>query len=179
APPGSWPAGSWSDRLLGELRRYAPLRARLARARVVSPPVAVRGLRNVWRESTTPGLLLLGDAAVQTDPLFGQGISWALRGGEWAANDVLARLGEHTGERRSISLQQVRSRTFVHRFLGMSAFSTVPPGSMVERLLIAGAAASPKSTALVLRLILGFATVSREQAPRRSLATWLREALAG
>lgn len=179
APPGSWAPGSWSERLLAELRRFTPLRPRLAHARVVSPPVAVRGLRNVWRESVTPGLLLLGDAGLQTDPLFGQGISWALRSGEWAAADVLAQLGRAAEAQQVESLRRVRTRTFAHRFLGMSAFSAVPPGSMLERLLIASAAASPASTRLFLRLILGFATVSREAAPRRGIATWLHEALTG
>lgn len=178
APPGSWSAGSWSERLLCELNRFAPLRRRLASARVVSPPVAVRGLRNVWRESATPGLMLLGDAGLQTDPLFGQGISWALRGGEWAADDALARLGRCDGASPE-PLQRLRARTFAHRFLGMSAFSAMPPGSMPERLLIASAAASPKSTRLFLRVILGFATVSREERPRRGLSTWLHEALTG
>jgi 2-polyprenyl-6-methoxyphenol hydroxylase-like FAD-dependent oxidoreductase len=177
APPGSWPAGSWRERLLRELGRFAPLRPRLANARVVSPPVAVRGLRNVWRESSTPGLLLVGDAAVQTDPLFGQGISWALRDGEWAARDTLEQLGRCGGQTERLS--RVRVRTFAHRFLGMSAFSAVPPGSMLERLLIASAAASPQSTRLFLRLILGFATVSRERPPRRGLSAWVHEALTG
>lgn len=179
APPGSWPPGTWNEQLLPALRRFEPLRPRLADACVVSPPVAVRGLRNVWRESTLPGLLLLGDAGLQTDPLFGQGISWALRSGEWAANDALDQLGRGADRRRTERLRRLRARTFSHRFLGMSAFSAVPPGSMLERLLIAGAAASPKSTRLFLRLILGFATVSRDESPRRGLSTWLREALTG
>ncbi len=179
APPGSWPPGSWCERLLDELRRFSPLRERLEHARLVSRPVAVRGLRNVWRESATPGLVLIGDAGLQTDPLFGQGISWALRSGEWAADETAQQLQHGSATPVSRSYRSVRARTLAHRFLGMSAFSALPPGSLPERLLIAGAASSPKSTRLFLRLILGFATMSRPEAPRRGLSTWLHEALTG
>ncbi|HLZ71214.1 MAG TPA: FAD-dependent monooxygenase [Dehalococcoidia bacterium] len=175
-PPGSWPPGSWSERLIPALRRFPPLRQRLADARIASPPIAVRGLRNVWRESATPGLLLIGDAGLQTDPLFGQGISWALRSGEWAAEEMLHRIECGAAQQRD-GYRTRRARTFLHRFVGMSAFSALPPGSMLERLLIASAAGSPRITRLFLRLVLGFATVSRDEPPRRGLSTWLRESL--
>ncbi|HEY7294909.1 MAG TPA: hypothetical protein VH916_07690, partial [Dehalococcoidia bacterium] len=118
-------------------------------------------------------------AGLQTDPLFGQGIAWALRSGEWAAEETLRRLHHVGAPPPGEPYRLLRARTFAHRFLGMSAFSAVPPGSMLERLLIASAASSPRSTRLFLRLILGFATVSRAQMPRRGLSTWLHEAVAG
>jgi flavin-dependent dehydrogenase len=177
--PGSWERDAWHERLLQELRRFPALRERLRDASVVSRPVSVSGLRNVWRSAPEPGLLLIGDAAVQTDPLFGQGISWALRSGDWAAAAIADALDQ--GDVASIRRRyEVRcARTLGPRFLAMSTLSRLVPGSMSERLLIANATVNPAGTSLFLRAILGFATVSRDRLPRRSIATWVREAIRG
>lgn len=179
APPGSWPPGSWEERLLRELRSFPPLRERLAEAHVVSRPVAVTGLRNLWRSCLDGNLLLVGDVGLQTDPLFGQGISWALREAAWAAAAIDAALGAGRPADAGRRYEALRARVFGPRFLAMAGISAVPPGSRLERLLVANATVNPASTALFLRLILGFGTVSRGEPPRRSLATWVREALRG
>ena len=177
APTDAWRDGDHATRLLSELRRFPPLRERLQHARVVTRPVPVRGLRNVWREPRAPGLLLAGDAGMQSDPLFGQGIALALRSGAWAAEAVADGLESGDIDGALSRYARLRARTLAPRFAGMSLFSLVPPGSALERTLIANASSSRWSTRLALRLMLGFATVSRETAPRRGLGTWLREAL--
>ena len=179
APPGSWAANRLEERLLVELRRFPSLRDRLAGACVVGRPVNVRGLRNVWRTSATNGLLMVGDAGVQTDPLFGQGISWALRSAAWAVESVDESLRAADPAAALRQYARRKARTLFHRFAAMSVISAIEPGSALERLLIANAAVNPPSTALALRLMLGFGTVSRRHSSPRSAATWVREALRG
>lgn len=179
AEAGSWRGDDPYARLLAELRRFPPLRERLRDARVVTRPVPVRGLRNVWRAPRMPGLLLAGDAAMQTDPLFGQGIAFALRSGAWAAEAIDAGLEAGDLDAALAGYARRRARVLGPRFAGMSAFSLIPPGSLVERLLVESARAAPLSTRLALRVALGFATVTRDERPRRTLATWAREALCG
>lgn len=43
---------------------------------------------NRVRRPVAPGLALVGDAALATDPLFGVGCGWALQSGEWLADSV-------------------------------------------------------------------------------------------
>jgi 2-polyprenyl-6-methoxyphenol hydroxylase-like FAD-dependent oxidoreductase len=45
-------------------------------------------MTNRVREQTAPGLALVGDAALATDPLFGVGCGWAFQSGEWLADSV-------------------------------------------------------------------------------------------
>src|SRR6202789_1934317 len=43
---------------------------------------------NVVRQTTSPGLAFVGDAALAADPLWGVGCGWALQSGEWLAEAV-------------------------------------------------------------------------------------------
>jgi 2-polyprenyl-6-methoxyphenol hydroxylase-like FAD-dependent oxidoreductase len=45
-------------------------------------------MTNRMRTVTTPGLALVGDAALATDPLYGVGCGWAFQSGEWLADAV-------------------------------------------------------------------------------------------
>jgi len=179
APTGSWPAGETRQRLLVELRRFGPLHERLRDARVVSRPVPVRGLVNSWRSPRLRGLLLLGDAGLQSDPLFGQGISWAVRSAAWAAEAVDEAIRHCYDSDPLRRYDQRRAWTFGLRLAAMSTLSAVPPGSMLERLTVANAATNPASTGLCLRLALGLTTVSRSGKPHRTAATLVREAMRG
>jgi len=172
-----WREHDLSARLLTEMRRFPPLAERLRGARVVSRPVLVRGLRNVWREPRLPGLVLVGDAGLQTDPLFGQGITFALRCGAWAAEAIDRGLRDGDLDGALLAYARRRARVLGLRFAGISLFSLVPPGSRLEQVLIENARSATWSTRLGLRLMLGFTTVSRERPPRRTLGTWVREAL--
>ena len=72
------------------------LRARFARARQVSPVVSLGPLAVDARAAGCPGLLLAGDAAGFVDPMTGDGLRFALRGGELAAEAALCELESHT-----------------------------------------------------------------------------------
>ena len=68
------------------------LRARFARARQVSAVTSLGPLAVEARSAGCPGLLLAGDAAGFVDPMTGDGLRFALRGGELAAEAALFEL---------------------------------------------------------------------------------------
>ena len=79
--------------LARELARDPVLRDRAAGARLVTTPVMLGPLAVDAMPSTVDGLLLAGDAAGFIDPMTGDGLRFAVRGGELAASaalDVLA-----------------------------------------------------------------------------------------
>jgi len=68
------------------------LRERFANARLVGPAVSIGPLAVETRMAGIPGLLLAGDAAGFIDPMTGDGLRFALRGGEMAARAALEML---------------------------------------------------------------------------------------
>jgi flavin-dependent dehydrogenase len=86
------------------------LRGRFSRARQVSAvtslgPLAIDGLA-----SGCPGLLLAGDAAGFVDPMTGDGLRFAFRGGELAAEAALAEL--ESGQPAFARLRMTRAHEF-------------------------------------------------------------------
>ncbi len=57
-------------------------------ARLVSPVLGKLEMPNRVRTPIAPGLGLVGDAALATDPLFGVGCGWAFQTAEWLADSV-------------------------------------------------------------------------------------------
>jgi 2-polyprenyl-6-methoxyphenol hydroxylase-like FAD-dependent oxidoreductase len=93
AEPDGWADGARPafDRWIAEA---PPLRALLQGAEPISPPAGRTGLVRRARAGWVPGAVLLGDAAVSTDPLTAGGISHALVTAERlaaAVPDALAR----------------------------------------------------------------------------------------
>jgi flavin-dependent dehydrogenase len=81
-------------RFLAEAAGSDPaLQARLHGARLVGAPMVVGPLAVDASAAGLPGLLLAGDAAGFIDPMTGDGLRFALRGGELAAAAALAALG--------------------------------------------------------------------------------------
>jgi flavin-dependent dehydrogenase len=75
------------------------LRDRFARARRVAPVAILGPLAVDARAAGMPGLLLAGDAAGFVDPMTGDGLRFAMRGGELAARAALHALA--TGDQQS------------------------------------------------------------------------------
>ena len=65
--------------------------------------------------SGAPGLLMAGDAAGFIDPMTGDGLRFALRGGELAAQAALAAL-ESGGADAHVSLARLRRREFANKW---------------------------------------------------------------
>jgi flavin-dependent dehydrogenase len=86
------------------------LRERFARARQISNLASLGPLAVEARAAGCPGLLLAGDAAGFVDPMTGDGLRFALRGGELAAEAALFEL--HTGMPAHHRLDEARRREF-------------------------------------------------------------------
>ena len=71
------------------LSRDVQLRDRFAAARMLAPPVSVGPLAVDAPTAGRPGLLLAGDAAGFIDPMTGDGLRFAIRGAELAAETAL------------------------------------------------------------------------------------------
>jgi len=125
-PPSRTRSGATSD--LGDvplahpaeaLERYLTadpeLSARFASARAVAPPVMLGPMAVDTTAVGEPGLLLAGDAAGFIDPMTGDGLHFAIRGGELAADSALRVLangwdGVHT------ALAAARARAFAKKW---------------------------------------------------------------
>jgi geranylgeranyl reductase family protein len=104
-----------SDRIVDAAVRSDPvLRERFARARQVSEVTSLGPLAVDCRSAGYPGLLLAGDAAGFIDPMTGDGMRFALRGGELAAEAALRELA--TGAPACDDLQVARAREFAQKW---------------------------------------------------------------
>lgn len=83
--PGDAQASNPSALLASELMRDQAFRDRFAAARLVAKPAVLGPLAVDVSDAALRGLLLAGDAAGFIDPMTGDGLRFALRGGELAA----------------------------------------------------------------------------------------------
>jgi flavin-dependent dehydrogenase len=91
------------------------LAPRFADGRMLTRPVMLGPLAVDCRVAGAPGLLLAGDAAGFIDPMTGDGLRFALRGGELAAREALAAL-EHGIAGAHARLYRARRREFGPKF---------------------------------------------------------------
>lgn len=135
-------------------------------SRLVGDVLGKLEMPNRVRQLTAPGLAMVGDAALATDPLFGIGCGWAFQSGEWLADSV----GPALGGRGSLERGLKRYRRLHNRHLRGHAFlihdySTARRFNPGERLLFSAAARDRKVSARFDR----FAT--RQIGPVRLMAT--------
>jgi geranylgeranyl reductase family protein len=90
------------------------LRERFADARQVTPITTLGPLAVNARAAGCPGLLLAGDAAGFVDPMTGDGLRFALRGGELAAEAALVELA--SGSPGYARLREARHRAFAGKW---------------------------------------------------------------
>jgi geranylgeranyl reductase family protein len=90
------------------------LRERFARAEQVSRVSVLGPLAVDARGSGCPGLLLAGDAAGFVDPMTGDGLRFAIRGGELAAQAALEEV--ESGEPAFARLHALRAREFTGKW---------------------------------------------------------------
>jgi flavin-dependent dehydrogenase len=96
-----------------------------------------------------PGLALIGDAALATDPIFGVGCGFAIQSGEWLADSVSPALRGVDSLENGLRRYRRRHR----RQLGMHArlihdYATGRKFDRTERLMISTAVHDPKAAAL-------------------------------
>ena len=97
--------------IIRALAADARLAERFARARLVAPPVVLGPLAVDVREASIDGLLLAGDAAGFVDPITGDGLRFAVCGGELAALAALDAIA-HGWKGVHDRLRRARSRAF-------------------------------------------------------------------
>jgi flavin-dependent dehydrogenase len=90
--PGTAPLARPAAVLLDAIAQDPQLCDRFAHAELVSPPAVIGPLAVDASHAGMPGLLLAGDAAGFIDPMTGDGLRFAFRGGEMAAAVSLAAL---------------------------------------------------------------------------------------
>jgi menaquinone-9 beta-reductase len=123
-------------RLLRDTLRTDPqLVARFCGARMITRPVCLGPLAVESTASGAPGLLLAGDAAGFIDPMTGDGLRFALRGGELAAHAALAAL-EHGRPDAHLDLARLRRREFATKWRFNRALRTLAGSPLA--ILIAG-----------------------------------------
>ena len=140
--------------------------------RRVGPVIGKIEMPNRVRGPIAPGLALIGDAALATDPLFGVGCGWAFQSAEWLTESVGPALRGAEPLERGLRRYRRRHRrglrlhaAQIHDYAGGRRFT--PP----ERLLMSAAARDPEIAARFD----AFAT--RQVTPPRALATIVPRAL--
>ncbi|HEV3284891.1 MAG TPA: NAD(P)/FAD-dependent oxidoreductase [Solirubrobacteraceae bacterium] len=137
-------------------------------SRMVGRVVGKIDMPNVIHPPTAPGLALVGDAALATDPLWGVGCGWALQSGEWLADSVTpALLGQEPLERGLRRYRRHHHRTLHGHAAMIHDYTEGRKFNLVERMLFSSAARDE-------RLTLTFAAMmTRNITPARALAASL------
>jgi flavin-dependent dehydrogenase len=113
----------------------------IADSRMVGTPVGRIDISNVAHRPVAPGLALVGDAALATDPLWAMGCGWALRSGEWLADSLApALLGAEPLDRGLGRYRRRHARTLDRRAAMIAAYGKGEAFGGPERLLISAAA---------------------------------------
>lgn len=105
------PAALLREAIAGE----PELRDRFTAARMLAPPAVLGPLAVDAAAPGAPGLLLAGDAAGFIDPMTGDGLRFAIRGGELAATAALAALAGQPGLPH-LRLARLRRREFAAKW---------------------------------------------------------------
>jgi flavin-dependent dehydrogenase len=132
-----------------ELEADPVLRDRFAGARLVHPPVVLGPLAVDATGEAVDGLLLAGDAAGFIDPMTGDGLSFALRGGELAGAAALRAL-EHGWAGVHAQLVEDRRRAFAGKWRFNRALRSLVASPSAVRTAAAAARIAPGAVRAVI-----------------------------
>ncbi len=129
---------------VGDVPDAPPIRA----SKLVGQVLGKLDMPNRVRTVSAPGLALVGDAALATDPLFGVGCGWAFQSAEWLADSVVPALQGAEPLARGLDRYRRRHTRQLrgHAFL-IHDYATGRRLSPVERSLFAAAARDEKVAA--------------------------------
>jgi menaquinone-9 beta-reductase len=141
-------------------------------ARLVSDVIGKIEMPNRVRELSAPGLAMVGDAALATDPLFGIGCGWAFQSGEWLADAVAPALAGNESLARGLKRYRRRHARQLrgHAFL-IHDYATGRRFNPMERVLFSTAARDQEAGIVLDK----FAT--RQIGPARMIAGVLPRAI--
>jgi len=133
------------------------LRDRFADARLLADPLVLGPLAVDAAPGVPPrGLLLAGDAAGFVDPMTGDGLRFALRGGELAAHAALRAL-EHGWDDVHASLEEARRREFGPKW----RFNRMLRGLVGSRVGVRGATLGGRVVPSAVRALVRYASDCR------------------
>jgi 2-polyprenyl-6-methoxyphenol hydroxylase-like FAD-dependent oxidoreductase len=147
AMPARAKAAEWkADPEAAMMRMFErlPRAPSLPHAQRVTPFMGMIEYPNRQRSVSKPGLALIGDAALSSDPLWGVGCGWALQSAEWLAGAVGRAWTNPPDLDRGLSSYAKRHRSELagHQF-AIGDFSTGRPFNFLERLTFSAAARDP------------------------------------
>ena len=131
-----------AELLARALARDPMLRARAAAARMIAPPVVLGPLAVDATAAGVDGLLLAGDAAGFVDPMTGDGLRFAVRGGELAAAAALDALA-HGWCGVHAALASARAREFGGKWRFNRALRAVVASPRAVGAAVVGARIAP------------------------------------
>ena len=114
----------------------------------MSPFLQMLDVPNISRRPTKPGLALIGDAAIASDPVSGNGCGWAFQSAEWLANHTASALKSGDPRRIDAALEQYRK---AHRsalgghYAVICDFSARKKFNLLEKLFFIAAVHDPVS----------------------------------
>ena len=132
------------------LRRERDIAVRFAGARMVSAVTVLGPLAIETTAAGMPGLLLAGDAAGFIDPMTGDGLRFAFRGGELAATETLRAL-EHGWNGAHERLLSARRREFGAKWRFNRSLRVLASSSAAVRAAGLFASVSPAALRQVIR----------------------------
>jgi flavin-dependent dehydrogenase len=156
-------------RFISDIPEAPPIR----QGRLVEPVLGKIDMTNRQRGPISPGLALVGDAALAVDPLFGIGCGWALQSGEWLADSIAPALGGQEPLEKGLKRYKQRHARGLggHAFL-INDYATGRTMSPVERLIFSAAARDERCAGL-------FETFgTRQIGPERAFPRMLPRAIA-
>ena len=162
---GDPPLGDPAELLRRALMSDQVLRDRFADARLVRPPAVLGPLAIDVDGVPPPGLILAGDAAGFIDPMTGDGLSFAVRGGALAADAALEALDKGWG-RVHARLSAARHAAFVPKW----RFNRTLRALVASAPLVAAGAAAARVFPIALRKVVeraGDCDLGRVPAERR------------
>jgi 2-polyprenyl-6-methoxyphenol hydroxylase-like FAD-dependent oxidoreductase len=164
-------------RFLADVPEPPPIRD----SRAIEPVIGKIDMTNRMRKPVAPGLALVGDAALATDPLFGVGCGWAFQSAEWLSDSVLPSLqGRESVEQGLERYRRRHARELAGHAFFIHDYANGRRLNPAERLMFSAAARDPKAAEMFDRF--GTRQLRPQQfLPRmlpRSIAVNARHALA-
>jgi menaquinone-9 beta-reductase len=121
--------------------------------RLVDSVMGKVDMTNRMRRPVAPGLALIGDAALATDPLFGVGCGWAFQSAEWLSDCVGPALqGDESLEKGLARYRRRHTRELRAHAFFIHDYSTGRRFNPAERMIWAAAARDPKAATLLDRM---------------------------
>lgn len=107
-------------------------------------------MTNRMRRPVAPGLALIGDAALATDPLFGVGCGWAFQSAEWLSDSVGPALqGNEPLEKGLARYRRRHAKELRGHAFFIHDYATGRRFNPAERLIWSAAARDPKSATIL------------------------------